>query len=404
MEGPIARQARALHEGDSVSERAQGGLGIFGKMLLVMLMVALVPTGAVFWATYQSEVTQLRAGVEQRLGATGDKLAQYTDQWLEGHLRMLRMVASHPDIASMDGARQKRLLVGIHDQYPYIYLAHTIRLDNGMNEGRSDGNAPLYYGDRAYIRDCLGTRGYGLEAVVGKTSGLPAFIIAVPIFRDGAPVGVLSAALLIDDISRSILDASIGKTGFAFFLDAKGRVVAHPDKEYARVQKDLHDHPALVAARAAGQSFVHFTDVDGKPAIAAVVTTREEMTLVAQQSEDEANAPLRAAERQAAEVFGGSVLLVVFLAFVFSRGLTSPIRRLTAAAEAMSMGEMSTDVPEASRGDELGGLARAIERMGVSLKLAMSHFEAASPSAPPPPRRSMTVPKAPGSTGQRGVA
>ncbi len=219
------------------TDKKTNGLGIFGKMLVIMLAAALLPTGLIWYVSYRVQSKQLESAIHTRLSATADRLSTYTDQWLDAHLRMLRLAALDPDIISMDGARQAPTLRAINQEYPYIYLAHTIRATDGTNEGRSDGKSSLYYGDRQYFKDALNpAKGYGLEAAVGKTSGLPAFILAVPIYRDGQAVGALSAALLIEDISKQIVDSSIGRTGFAFLLDAKGRVVAHPEKEFARVR------------------------------------------------------------------------------------------------------------------------------------------------------------------------
>lgn len=383
------------------------GFGIFAKMLAVMLTVALVPTALMGYASYRQQSAELNAGVDARLTATADRLAQYTDQWLDAHLRMLRLVAMHPDMVSMQGEKQKKLLVAINEQYPYIYLAHTIRLDNGMNEGRSDGNPPLYYGDRAYIRDVLSPKGFGLQPAIGKTSNLPAFMLAVPILKDGKTVGVLSAAILIDDISKQIVDAQIGKTGYAFLLDPQGKVVAHPDKDVARVQKDLGRNPAFLGFQKEGKQLFHFKDESGKDVVAVAVGTRDGMTLIAQQDAAEAYLPIKQATEQGATLLLGVLVIVSLLAFAFSRGFTSPIRRLTSVAEAMSLGEVDASISSEARarGDELGGLARAIDRMGVSLKLAMQQLEgpaaqapangnsAAAPSSPPPPRHSMAVPK-----------
>ncbi|MBK6695158.1 MAG: HAMP domain-containing protein [Myxococcales bacterium] len=380
------------------TDKKTNGLGIFGKMLVIMLAAALLPTGLIWYVSYRVQSKQLESAIHTRLSATADRLSTYTDQWLDAHLRMLRLAALDPDIISMDGARQAPTLRAINQEYPYIYLAHTIRATDGTNEGRSDGKSSLYYGDRQYFKDALNpAKGYGLEAAVGKTSGLPAFILAVPIYRDGQAVGALSAALLIEDISKQIVDSSIGRTGFAFLLDAKGRVVAHPEKEFARVQKDLSQHAAIVAARS-DQKPPFLLDDGGRRVVSVATTTREGMTLIAQQDVDEAYEPSRQANADAAFVLGGSAVVALLLAFAFSRGFTSPIRRLTHAAERMSLGEMSIAIPESTRTDELGDVARAIERMAVSLRLAMAKIEslrdgAAANRSSRPPMNSSVVPR-----------
>jgi hypothetical protein len=51
--------------------------------------------------------------------------------------------------------------------------------------------------------------------------------------------------------------------------------------------------------------------------------------------------------------------------FFLSAGLAGPIRRLTVAADNMSRGELDAELQETGRQNEIGDLARAIERMGI---------------------------------------
>ena len=56
------------------------------------------------------------------------------------------------------------------------------------------------------------------------------------------------------------------------------------------------------------------------------------------------------------------------------KALTRPINELTAIAVQLSNGELQVNIPQTARGDEIGSLARAIERLGVSIQLAMDRL------------------------------
>jgi len=62
----------------------------------------------------------------------------------------------------------------------------------------------------------------------------------------------------------------------------------------------------------------------------------------------------------------GVIALGLLLAFLLSRTLTRPIRELTAATHAVSVGQMEQEVPVRSR-DELGELAASFNRMNAEL-------------------------------------
>jgi len=67
-------------------------------------------------------------------------------------------------------------------------------------------------------------------------------------------------------------------------------------------------------------------------------------------------------------------VLVSAVAYWLGHRLADPIRRLTTLADNISRGEMSGKILETERGDEIGALARAIERMSVSIQMAMGRL------------------------------
>ena len=103
--------------------------GIFPRLLLTMLVVTLIPLGAIWYLDYRTESESLSRQIEQRLGSQADAIVGYVDAWVEMHLRMLRQNAALEDMSSMDGKRQKPLLRAIATEYKWIYLGFTIAPD-----------------------------------------------------------------------------------------------------------------------------------------------------------------------------------------------------------------------------------------------------------------------------------
>ncbi len=67
---------------------------------------------------------------------------------------------------------------------------------------------------------------------------------------------------------------------------------------------------------------------------------------------------------------GFLVVVVPFVAFLVT-SIIRPLRELTAVAESYSMGHLDLPVPGLKRRDEIGSLARALGRLGTSMKKAM---------------------------------
>jgi methyl-accepting chemotaxis protein len=65
---------------------------------------------------------------------------------------------------------------------------------------------------------------------------------------------------------------------------------------------------------------------------------------------------------------------VILVSYVLAVGFTRPIRRLTQIADGISRGNLGANIAEAQRSDEIGSLARAIERLRASVKLAVDRL------------------------------
>ena len=88
--------------------------------------------------------------------------------------------------------------------------------------------------------------------------------------------------------------------------------------------------------------------------------------LVAKINRSEAFAPVNAFARNVALSTGAIVLAVCLLAMLFARILTAPVKRLVAAVQRVSGGELGVTVPVTSR-DEFGELASSFNDMSASL-------------------------------------
>ena len=258
------------------------GFGLFPKLFLTMTLVAVLPLGAVWYLDYRSSVERLNAELDDRLQGQAAAAVASVDTWLEMNLRMARQNAALEDVSSMDAKRQRPILKAIAAEYRWAYLVHTIA-PSGMNVARNDEEAPKDYKDRTYVQLILGGSPSYQQVVVGKTSGQPALIVAVPILSHEKLAGVLALATSVDEISRSVTNRRVGKTGFAFLADDAGNVIAHPKE-----RGTLKDHPALVKLGPGEGRKVEFKEKDGRMVVGYALRTGAGWTMVVQQDVAEA--------------------------------------------------------------------------------------------------------------------
>jgi len=342
--------------------------GIFPKLFFSMIVVALVPMGAIWYLDYRASLDRLTADLDARLSSQADSAVNIVDAWVDMNLKMLRQNAALDDMTTMEPKKQRPLLRSVLTEYRSTYLVFTVGLD-GMNVARSDDVPLIDYKDRVYVQQVLQGGPMGQQVVISRTTGQPALILSTPISSKDRLAGVLAVGSSVTEVSGSVANMRTGRTGYAFLVDETGAVIAHPS-----ARGSLKDHPALAGLGTERKKKVAFTEAGGRQAVAVAEKTRYGWTVVVQQDASEAYEPLAEANRNALILLGITVVFVALVAAVVARRFARPILNLTKITDNISRGALGASIGEVRRSDEIGGLARAIERLSASVKLAMDRL------------------------------
>lgn len=211
-------------------------------------------------------------------------------------------------------------------------------------------------------------------AAYAPSFGAAAKFMASPVVDDaGQTIGVLALQLPVDEISNILSDSELlGQTGQIYAVGEDGKARSDAIKEGGHKLLDqLPDLPQIRAAiSGATTEFDNVTGLSGDQVIAFTHTFRFIDTtwqLVLEQDIPEANIVsnrlLSAAIMQALIV----MIIVAVIAFWVARTLTSRISALSESVTNMTTGNIETAVAQIKTGDELGDIARAIERFRKQL-------------------------------------
>jgi len=381
-EGVAERAAPSVMEKPNAAEEDSSAFlsgqkirfGLFGKIIIVMLIVSLLPF-AIFWGITLRETNQrVRTETEKLMAQTAIGLGEQVDGWIDNNVSILRTAANLNEIQSMDRTKQEPVLKAIQQEYPWMYLVFTVDYD-GMNIARNDNKSLRDYSDRQYYKDVIGGKKLSWQTLIGKTSKKPALVLAVPIKSGERLVGVIAAAMNVDVISNNIANWHQGDSGYAFLVDEKGFVVSHPNKQYVVKRKNLNSHPLIAGFRKKGWRTItsNFNETNGETAFGHVRSNNYGWALVLQQQEGEVFADYNRTQEFALILLASTVVLVLIIAWFSARAIVTPIMKLTDAAERMSLGELNVKIDIKSK-DEIGLLAQAIGRMQTSLRLAMNRL------------------------------
>lgn len=353
---------------------------LFPKLLIGILFVVCIPLAEVWYINNIKFHDHLEKKLRDDLSHSANLLSEQIDAWSDINFRLLDHISSLDDISSMETELQLPILKSIITSYEWTYLAYSVGKD-GFKTARSDakpiykedGSKAFYRGDRTYFSDVMNGKSYGQQVLLSRTLGKPAFILCAPIDRQSEALGTLCIGMTLEDMSVLVSQLSLGKTGYAVLLDGKNKVIAHgrPDTIQESLQ-DLSSHPLV---NVASSKYVEY-ELGGTRKVGYRIETAVGWSLIVEQDYSEAFAPLQRSKNQALILLVVTILVSFVVAYFISLRIVQPIKHLTEVAEGISKGKfISAKLEEDKRGDEIGSLARAIERMSISIRIAFQKLK-----------------------------
>ena len=299
-----------------------------------------------------SQAGPARLGFRQGLGAA---LAEQREL---DFLRVLRNVPAVAALSHLDLAGKEQLRVS--------------RLDPDVVGSQEDfSRAPKF-----------------LEARTGKTYWSPVYLKddSEPYATLALPVGkyaveVTSAEVSLGDVLKIVSQIEVGPGGYAYVVDARDHLVAHPDSRILRAKRDLSGLVQVKSARAPRSGADHADDavvadgLGGGRVLAAHAAIGPLGWLVfVEQPATAAYAPLRAPIIRSAVIFVLGLGLSVLASIVLARRMVAPIRVLQEGAARIGAGDLRHRI-ELRTGDELETLGDELNRTAGQLEESYVNLE-----------------------------
>ncbi len=203
----------------------------------------------------------------------------------------------------------------------------------------------------------------------------PRVRIAVKDQTDG---GVVVAVVDLQRV-REVVDRNQSGSEYAYAVDGRGDVFAHPDINVVLGHRSFAALPQVRAALRAPPGGADTTTVGRDPAGTQVLSAYQTVQpmgwlVFVEEPLSAAYAPLKAALWRAALLLVGFLVLAVATSIVLARRLVRPIERIQAAAAKIGSGALEERI-EISSSDELGALAAEFNRMAARLQESYAALE-----------------------------
>jgi len=367
-------------------------------LLLVGLVGAalLITSGFDFWFSYQETKAALIRLQQEKALAAAERIAGFVDeiqrqigwtthaQWAaspldqrrQDYFRLLRQVPAITEVRQLDAAGQEQLKVS------------RLAMD-ATGSGADSSQSPAFLGAKA---DRL-----WFSPVYFRKQSEP--YVTMAIAHQGRNAGVTVAEINLKLIWDVINDLKIGRGGYAYVVDGKGRLIAHPDISLVLRGTDLSGLSQVAAALAttpaipspaipgsspgrgelgrgpAAESSVVAENLAGEKVLSAHAPIAPlGWSVFVEAPLSEAFAPLYGAALRTGLLLVLGLIAATLLALFLARRMTGPIHAIAAGAERFGIGEFGRRI-EVHTGDELEALAGQFNRMAGDLQKSYAELE-----------------------------
>lgn len=208
----------------------------------VLLAASFVVVAAFSLFTLYNDSIQrktIRTNLENHLEEMSKITAASVQSWLSGRILLVDHIAqtfaSDPVPENVTRLLEQRSVLST---FTFTYLGSR----DGSYAIRPKDDLPADYDPRTrpWYTDAMAAGGTTLtEPYLDVTTGQLMMTIATPVGRDGQPLGVVGGDLTLQTLAKIVSSLDLGGIGYAFLVNAEGRVLVHPDKD--RVMKRLSD-------------------------------------------------------------------------------------------------------------------------------------------------------------------
>ncbi|MBI3774426.1 MAG: HAMP domain-containing protein [Gammaproteobacteria bacterium] len=352
---------------------------VYFAMLVTTTLLASGLSG--MYLSYKENVAALVELQHEKAIGTAYKIEQYMKE-IEHEIGWTTMPQAFPEITVLDQRRVDYLK--LLRQVPAIteigYLDASGKEKLRVSRLAMDilGSDKDFSNDPEFTEAKTGKTWFG--PVYFRKETEPYMILAMGASRDDT--GVTVADVNLKFIWDVITQIKIGKAGYAYVVDAHGRLISHPDISRVLQQSDFSQfsqvRAALTNARSSSatvQRAMIADNADNEPVLVATAPiTALGWAVLVEQPRTEAFAPLYASMLQTGLLLLAGLVLSLLASLALARRMVTPIQALRAGAAQIGAGILDHRI-DVRTGDELETLAEQFNHMAKDLQESYSSLE-----------------------------
>lgn len=322
-----------------------------------------------------SMIAQTEKALEQTVVAGADKIGII----IENRLMVLQEVANKDKVQSMDFDMQRESLRNDVERLGYLDMA-IVSLDGIANYVLEVNEVDL--SEREYVKRALAGEANVSDVIISKVTNSAVMMYAVPIYSEGKIVAALIARRDGNDMFDIIDEMGYGKEGYAYIINEKGVIVAHPDRtlvmeQFAPIEssKDNKEDESLAMVfetMLANKQGIDSYDFDGKVMINSYSPVNGTKWILV-------NTALEKETLEDADKLGTQLLVVIsivlvislVIAYLLGKAIAYPIIKLTKIVNKhaeLDFTDQSNNYKKRKKADEIQQMEQSIYNMSDNVR------------------------------------
>lgn len=204
------------------------------KIMLPVLILTIIGFLFLSFTAYFESSERIISYIEDISQNKATRLAKFADDKLNEWVKDMQYLESNESVKNLDIIGLKQYVSERKDMFGDYELLLLSDLNGDYKATNANDKIVGNIKDREYFDEVMKSgKPVISDPVISKSTGNPIIVIAGPIKDDnGNIIGVVGGTVNLDKITEIIGQEKLGKLGYAYMIDNKGIVMAHPNPDF----------------------------------------------------------------------------------------------------------------------------------------------------------------------------
>jgi methyl-accepting chemotaxis protein len=357
-------------------------LNLLKKLIIGGIAIVLVPLSVVAFFSVMKASGHLESFAKQSSREIARGLADLTEKTLSQELKLAKLISLENTVISMastverfglenTGSAADQLVMMLSQAMSEIGEEYEgIMITDEKGTVYADGSGGKMKGsslkNQEYFKQATTGKANIGSVLKSEITGKLVVPVGAPIFSDSKKfMGCVVVIVQIDNIINKIAKTKLGQTGYAFMIDKKGLMIAHPNPEHVLKLNitTMEGMEEISREMTAGQSSVREYTFEGQEKIAGFAPVNMPgWSVGATQLKSEFLAAGRDIRNLIGLIAVISLVIVTLAVIYFARSITTQLVKGVGLAKKMAQGDFTQSI-DVHQKDETGVLADALKEM-----------------------------------------